>query len=417
MPSKVVSQTFNTAQVMELAVLTQRMVRHVMNGNAKLAVQLKSNNYNLNIGVGRSTNLFIKMLKYLLQLIFIFFITSACSNKRPVIQEEDSSFKLSVEDGSNIQTWNFERNYIGTLHHVSSEDYQSRLYKFKLYPEQILGINTDKGTLPLFDKQTLEFIKEFGEKGEGPKENGRVKDILLSKDTMYIADNAKGAVKSQTTTGELIQYFKLPFYFFSASYLKDGRFVVSAKENGELGFYFVNIQSRDISKFHRLPYSDNVQKKSLELVFGGDFVYKSEYDFFYYYGYHVGVIYKYDLKGNLLEEIKTIDETPPPKPYDKQITADLILHEIFPPNVFFMSSDITGNQIFHLSELGRKGTKNIDIYNSSNGKYNGSILLQGLPDGQLPEVIQVEGNLLYILFENSTLAKYEIQFKKNNSVE
>ena len=198
-------------------------------------------------------------------------------------------------------------------------------------------------------------------------------------------------------------------------------FLTANSNDFDFNFSIYNIkQKKIISKIDIVPIIKqlyplyNIPEKGRDIIFEGYFS-KSPNDKIIYSCNKIGAVFLFTEKGEFIKAFKTIDELGVPKFKLKNVGNGIKMHTLEPDFYGNYSRAINNDFIIILSNiLSEKYSENriLDVYNPKEGDYLFSYLLDNLKDGQKPDQIVADEKYLYVLFENSSINRYEITYKK-----
>ncbi|GCC50871.1 hypothetical protein SanaruYs_10900 [Chryseotalea sanaruensis] len=205
----------------------------------------------------------------------------------------------------------------------------------------------------------------------------------------------------------LLQYRRLSFFSNSLQKINDRLYFFSSEAEDETDKVFLVYDFYDDTITNKINLSEILQleKKDsfVDFVFDGQLVRDEHYAMFYFI--KVGKLLFFDLNGNYLFHIETIDETPAPVGFSGPGGA----YQTKPSIPTVLDARLHNGQAFVLSNLSNSNHRCIDVYNIEMKQYVSSLRIDALEDGQLPVsfTINTAGEMV-VLFENMTLCKYTI---------
>lgn len=346
--------------------------------------------------------------------VFISFILSSCSNQE-VISEDVVLENLKEEIKNRI----IVNEAIDSL---ASFAYEGKAFLIDNTSDSILIIDNTINQVFLFDDD-LNLINGYLKQGDGPGEHVGVKRFFFTSGFSYSTfDHSQQLFRIFDRNDSVLVFNKFDgdiwvddmvqindsIYLFPENFQDEYSFVVKNLINNEILFKYnvLDLLSGVVSDdaLKQLPYDKN-------LIFEGYFS-KGDGDEIVYTSNKTGLFFVFNSSGKFLYTKRTIDKLPLPKFGKKEIAPGYFLHEVVPDFRGNKSRAINENFVFILSNIllpSYYGRRPIDIYSVNSGEYLFSFFVPNLNDGQESVEIAVIGNLLYVLYENSTIVKYELK--------
>ena len=300
------------------------------------------------------------------------------------------------------------------------------LQEYELPPSIYFHLKFENGYLWTFDSRAGQLIristdfsqtKKFGKKGNGlPEENGFIMFFDASQTNSYsLYDFDKRLFKIFKYDDSLIHHQRkspTPEYR-GVSLSEDTYFLWDFEEiDGDgIGFYTYNFKTdkkgEKIFLNHMPALKSENDGRYLGEVYSGDFVKSPNGERIIFYCWFGGRFFSFNKKGDLLYTSKTRDEAPFPKVMEQKASGSVFLTR--DPNYqYFFSAAMNNENLMLLNFISQKDKYQIDIYDIEDGRYKSSIKLDELTDGQRPKNITIDNNIIFIMYENNTLIKYEI---------
>ena len=349
------------------------------------------------------------MTKYCLTMIVL--IVSLCCHSQGL-----TSFKKFNEELN--YRWNFERNYDDFLEMRNKVDLPPSKYFSLSYLEGAIWTRNWQSNTLLKIEENLQGYKNHGKKGFGPPEgNGKLMFFNILKDSYSVYDFDKQLFKVFDYEDKLISYHKnYGLNIYRGTGIGTESYLIFDDEDSDgtpVGFYVYNFKNKKESERISLATleltSITDQKEFLGQLFDGKFVTSSSRDYSLFYCRFGGGVFLFDKRGQLLYFKTTVDETPFPKIKKKDLGGGQYTLAPDPNYSFFLSAALNDSYIYLLNNISKKESKTIDVYSIDGFKYVKSFVLPDLVDGQRATEITVNGNVLYVLYENNTLISYEIK--------
>lgn len=351
----------------------------------------------------------------LFSLVFISFILSSCGNQE-VISEDVVLENLKKEIKNRI----FVNEAIDSL---ASFPYEGKAFLIANTSDSILIIDNTINQVFLFDED-LNLIDVFLKQGEGPGEHVGIKRFFFTSGFSYSTfDHSQQLFRifDQNDSVLVFNKFEGDIWVDDMAQINDSVYLFPENFQNEYSFVVKNlINNRILFKYNivdllRGVFSDDVLKElpyDKNLIFEGYFS-KGDGDEIVYTSNKTGLFFVFNSSGKFLFTKRTIDKLPLPKFGRKEIAPGYFLHEVVPDFRGNKSRAINDNFVFVLSNIllpSYNGRRPIDIYSIDSGEYLFSFFVPNLSDGQESVEITVTGNFLYVLYENSTIVKYEFKW-------
>lgn len=246
------------------------------------------------------------------------------------------------------------------------------------------------------------FLKTFGRRGEGPKENLLIRGFYADNYSYYTSDAQKNTISRISFQDSLLYYYKPDFQIGVSGFLQGGNVIVKGSKvqgsNTQLVFYLIDptLETKheiDLSGFYEVnrPYSD--------LIFDGFFGATPDGGLLYVPHYNSRVI-KFNSSGEIAYSSKLIYDVPV---LELSIRGSMV----FPSGndiPHFYSVSANEKYFFIQSSIGDKkyGTQTmiVDMYKLKNGSYSSSIRIPINKNGFFPNTVRVYKNKLYLFYED-----------------
>jgi|GEM_PF-3078965 len=360
--------------------------------------------------------------KIFLVLFFLGLLTSCefnekkkIANKLEISNLASTKFKIP---GTEFE-YDFKRKFKVIKKLYQSDDFENlRHFQINAFSNKksFYFTNTSLGMVSQYGSD-FKPIKNYGNKGEGPKEFSQPNKVYVEKDYLLVHDFTQRAIKKVDLKDSNITNYSLKNHFYSPAFLKNNKVLLrwadtSFDNNSENLFFevfdFVNgvsIKKIEINKKLNIPPAQFINK-----VYEGDFVQNNDYSV--YFSYATGVLFIFN--NNTLDftgKIQTIDKTPPPKASFIELGGGmkgLVNNPSFQP---FKGAVIDSqNNLFLLNQITNdKNLSIIDVYSIDDKKYIYSLKVPDLNDGQKARKIFKIGNIIIVYFDDQSIASYEFE--------
>ncbi len=286
--------------------------------------------------------------------------------------------------------------------------------------DSIWILDNYKSKIVLYDKE-LNLLSTYGKKGESPSEHISIKNANFTNNGYYTFDFHQQMAKKFAYNDSLEYYFGFKNLDISVSdclHLKEDLLLVaSANENEKYSISLYNMKNKRLIKQHfiedivqNLYPNYELSDKGKDLIFEGYFSKGSSGNVIYSFN-KVGAFLVFNSKGDFVKAIKTIDELGIPRFQLKDAGNGIFFHTVVPDFYGNFARGISGNYAYILSNFllpSYKERRVLDIYDIEKGAYVKSLFINNLDNDEKPNQISVYDNQLFILFENSTIAKYNL---------
>ena len=304
--------------------------------------------------------------------------------------------------------------------------YEGKAFLIFLNKEKFWLLDNYSNKIVSYSKN-LEFKESIGVRGESPSEHQSIKNADFIEKGYYTFDFEQQMIKKFTPKKNIdsLNYYMSfrdnDLWISDCTSIGEDIFLTANSNDFDFNFSIYNIkQKKIISKIDIVPIIKqlyplyNIPEKGRDIIFEGYFS-KSPNDKIIYSCNKIGAVFLFTEKGEFIKAFKTIDELGVPKFKLKNVGNGIKMHTLEPDFYGNYSRAINNDFIFILSNiLSEKYSENriLDVYNPKEGDYLFSYLLDNLKDGQKPDQIVADEKYLYVLFENSSINRYEITYKK-----
>ena len=304
--------------------------------------------------------------------------------------------------------------------------YEGKAFLIFLNKEKFWLLDNYSNKIVSYSKK-LEFIESNGVRGESPSEHQSIKNADFIEKGYYTFDFEQQMIKKFTTNRNIdsLNYYMSfrddDLWISDCTSIGEDIFLTANSNDFDFNFSLYNIkQKKIISKIDIVPIIKqlyplyNISEKGIDIIFEGYFS-KSPKGEIIYSCNKIGAVFLFTERGKFIKAFKTIDELGVPKFKLKNVGNGIKIHTLEPDFYGNYSRAINTNFIFILSNiLSERYSENriLDIYDPKEGDYLFSYLLDNLKDGQKPDQIVADEKYLYVLFENSSIDRYEIIYKK-----
>lgn len=334
---------------------------------------------------------------YLLQLLGFVFLFSACQENGSGPVEYDTK-RLAQDrvykDLNPVQTDSIEL----IQNTFILEEHRGKLYINEWNAQRIQELDKD-----------LNLVSTYANKGSGPNEFLSLIKIAFEGNSIYGIDSELKVIKEfevgGTESKRLLRFEDI--IIDKAVPLGDDLFLACGQSHTQaFGFFVVSAKTGKIVKEVDQDLNKVINKtEHPSLAYDGNFVVNKATNQIIYYCYMYNQIYVFDQEGELVREIKTIDNTPLPAFVEnRNITA-------YRNGIRSSMASLTveDNQLFVLSrapDSNSKDTRPIDVYDLATGDYSYSFLLPAT-HGR-PTHILKDNQFVFVLYKDFGILKYSL---------
>ena len=342
-----------------------------------------------------------KSLLYLFSIVFS--LLYSCGSNVKENSEERVGKKIAIN-----------RKYVGSLKKINSFSYDYGVPAEVILDNPYYWILDSNKQALLKIKKNGDSIEVYGDRGRGPDENERIKDVYVTTEWYAVIDNSKNIFKYVSLENDsTLYYHKFYDHIDHGRFLNDSLLAITNTENMDLLINIVNSENQIKSTVSiKNMVGESVRDvANLDLIYEGEFTRASSEGVFFYFCYRHSLFICIDLAGNVKYVSNTLDGIEPPKPADKTF-GKYTVHSVEPDIMVNSYANTTARFFIVLSNVIKKENKAInraiDFYKVEDGKYDHSISIPILSDGQVPIKFDVMENYLLVLYENFTIVEYEI---------
>ncbi len=358
---------------------------------------------------------------FVITLISIFSFSckndSRKDNKTTALLESPVQQQVQFKDSISQYSYDFTRKFPFKLKLLNRVDDFENVDKFQInnYHKED-GFWIINGSTKKIEYYNLNFKKErsFGEIGEGPQEFLQPYFFFVDQDKILVHDFQQHALKEVSLKDFSVKQFEFKQLFYSPAFFSDRKFLfnpVNDDKNAPFTFVLYDLKTKTKVKQFILENELQVEHKNyMRQVYDGDFRQNSTYSV--YFNYCTGWLFVYsNIQHKFISKIQTIDKTPSPNAYWKEVGGGIKVLVKDPPKFWFLDGFVdSDNTFFLLNEVTKKGSV-IDVYDLEslkNNNYLYSISLPDLEDGQKASHIFKINNYLIVYYNDQTIIRYEI---------
>jgi len=172
----------------------------------------------------------------LLPIISIIVFTSCGNTNKKIKNEVMKVIPINIAKATVFDMNNFDNSYTNAIEYIPLETTDKSLIgsveKVFLYKNEIIIFDAKTNKILLFN-QNGSFIRQIGQRGEGPDEYSIFNDIFFEKSSglIYAHERLKNVMFVYNLAGEIIYKIKPLFSFNSFCKTKDGFWIYSCFEN------------------------------------------------------------------------------------------------------------------------------------------------------------------------------------------
>lgn len=288
---------------------------------------------------------------------------------------------------------------------------RSYFYEGNLYlldgPSSLIHVYSPSGKL----------IATQGIKGEAPWEIGSPWYYHPSpKHGYYLHDYTMQMIKEFDKEGKLIKYAKHPYLLNNIVYLKENVFITPESVAGDMIFKIYDFQKEKFTKkisIKKVLNDEKINKEQdyLYFLFQGNFVKNASNDIAYYFTYlDKFILFKQD--GSIKKVCSLINSFATPNVEYSENKGIAVVPGINAALCSGMGSDAFFTIATNTGQFTKQSKYYLDIYSSDDGNYKGSVELPLLEEHIRPwDMVCVENNSIYILYENMKMVNYKLNEK------
>ncbi|OQY94185.1 MAG: hypothetical protein B6D37_09275 [Sphingobacteriales bacterium UTBCD1] len=363
----------------------------------------------------------------LIILIFVGFNFTSCNTKSKSYKYSNSyvggdTISIKYRGIYSNYSWDFRRIILGKLALIGKRKTTRDIFSIHSHPENIIGLSKDMSKLYLITDSlyTIDFWDPSKSKIKH-NEKSKIFNFEYSGNDIYFFDFAQKSIKKFDISNDTLLYYTIlndPIPTFRACHLNKDKYLYVSNGDSNNDFNLIFLDSSIIIKKYSLHNLFDVNKDVIYqwMIYDGNFVYSSDNNnYVVYYCQFTGFFICINkLSGDILYTAKTIDKTPPPTIKKNKIAQKTFNIEVSPNINFFIDAAISNNQFFLLNSIDPNQGYVVDIYDlEEKGKYVGSIYIPELKSDHAPLSIAFKKGLLYILYDDQTIAKFRIDTTYN----
>ncbi|NIG53352.1 hypothetical protein [Chitinophaga sp. Cy-1792] len=347
----------------------------------------------------------------------------SCNNSSKNYQFYKGKVSISYKSKEDGYTWNFSRNYTDTLAEVSrTEVASSSLLSIKQIDTTLMGaLDFKNGTIHFLSAKDLRSLFTFS-----LHKRTQIMNYEYINNDLRFYDFSDRRLKifhresnpTDQPDFKQISTRSIPASaaVFRAMFLTDSTTIhfQPNEKSADANFIIRNLFAGDSIK-HNYDLKEIIGTKDsvpgIELAYDGNFISASNSNYVVFHCSFTGFFIAFDkATGEFRYASKTVDQTPAPKAYYKEIAPGVQHQEISPNVTFFPGSSIDGNQLFLLNSINADKVPTVDIYDlSAGGKYRKSFYIPELDNKFPPMSIAVSGNVVSVMYRKSIIVKYLIK--------
>jgi len=306
------------------------------------------------------------------------------------------------------------RNYEFKLELINQFDLSTSLGIFRIFTDgiSIWIIDNNQNVHKLSAEGVLEgkYVKEGG----APFENGQLSSIRINNEDLGLVDIDKNTIRIQDQKENLKEFRKLITPIYNGVPVNQNLFIVVSDLGSESSFELVDITKTEplwslrLDSLLQFPTSDYA-----EIVSEGYFTYNLKGDVFYVPG-RIGKFVCFNKSGDVSYLATTLDRTPAPKVYTKQIMKGInALMFVREPDYYVNYSASADNEFLYIlsKHKNRKSEdfRSIDMYSVDDGEYFRSLAVPNFGQQVPIEIVILNNQRICILYENYSFAIFKIK--------
>ena len=314
------------------------------------------------------------------------------------------------EDSKNKTSFNTPRNFKSIKNNLNS-------IKFNFTPSY-MTVKKDTLSLLNYNLQKVAFLNNKGEvidsigqgRGDAPNENNRIYHYDYNDEFFYTFDVSKYSIaKSNRKTNGLVKYYLDTLRINHAQRITEDKFIISYRDyKTNINFGILNIKDSNLESLDELNNSFKKAQNSW-WIYDGFFDKSEEDNSLFYITYFSNDIIKTDSHGNLLYKTKLIHNTPLIKLtkqgemlYPSENSNESVLDTALDSKYLYVLSNVSDR-----TKIENKEKRVVDCYNIDAGDYSHSYIIPNINDEILPLEIEVLGDTLFTMYEES-IESYKI---------
>ena len=320
----------------------------------------------------------------------------------------------------------------GELSSPQVEENETRVYKANLKLINKLEFLEGNGIFRMYsdgeniwtidNTQEVNKISSLGERietrlvkaGGAPFENSQLSSVKREGSRLSMVDIERNTIRIQEGKDNLLEYQKLYIPIYNGVGLTGKRFLTISDYGPSSSFQLFDITKTEALWEKELTDVFQLEESEFpEIVTEGIFTYNQSKKTFYVPG-RFGKFICFDDEGKILYTGETVDKTPAPKVFTKQIMKGMSAQMFVREPDFYVnySCSADDNHLYILSKHKtnkRDNFRTIDAYNVNEGSYAFSFPVPNMGE-QLPiEIALLEENKIFVLYENYDAAYFQIE--------
>jgi len=347
-------------------------------------------------------------------LIFLFLAITSCNNKN---QNNMTKNKLLTQKEFNLKLKNdnliFNRSILKPLEVIKTFTNFAPITHFQSnYPDidSIFATSINSSKIYKFDN-LLRNISVIDKNGLGPNEFVNPYGVLVFSDYLVFTDAGQRNIKTYNFKNQHIETKLSKIDFFSFALKNNHLLYLSNSPNtdsiSQLFFTKQNLDKPNIKQKINLTEKSNLPVNDfMSFAYQGEF--RQNKNHVFYFGWYTSDIFMFDNNFNFIKIIKTIDNSPPPRPFNQKIGNYTALN-INREKMINLDMTLNNDNIYMLSNINKKNLYYIDCYNIDKTKsYRGSYEIK-LSQEQKPINIFTYNNKILVLFEDYNLKVFKLK--------
>jgi hypothetical protein len=249
------------------------------------------------------------------------------------------------------------------------------------------------------------------ETGKAPHENQNVSSVMAYDEELYIVDIDKRSFRRQDFDGNVIkQDLKLNYITYNGIYLNKNYGISLRDDKANSAFEVYNFDSSKIQKEYNLVELFNLKRDQdfAEIITEGYFIGDFDIGTIYMPG-RFGEFIMFDSLGDIKYRGSTIDGTQKPRVKTEKVFGNSYMYVREPDYYVNYSASMNSKILIILSLDGEKSSHtNLDVYSVTTGEYLGTAKIDRFSEERPKEVILTNEDVVWVLFENYTFVKYNL---------
>lgn len=348
-------------------------------------------------------------IKVLNIIIFIFIWNTSCQTSQKekfstVSKKGNISVNLKGEKSG--YKWKFERNVSYQLkieNYINSNDF--KLVNIESIDSGIVGLDW-KNSRILFYDSSLNLNSFWPSISPNSQLLKNIQYYDNYDSILFVYDFASQSINNfsiKKNDEKLLSTTKLLTktpVFKLCQFKKDTLLYIKSSDT-EFKFYYSNI----VSKKQLDSFALNNTPPFPQLVLDGSFLKDYDSKYLVYYCYYTGLYMLFDT--NIISSpliLRTIDQTPVPIAFNREISAGIYKLDIKPNIKYFQSASLYKNYLYILNNINEEHEYIIDVYDLISKKYSYSTYLPVFKKS-IPISITVLGESCFILYRNGIILK------------